>query len=64
MPGKLARAILYFEVDPEEKRLLEARAKARGWPTARYVRMLINHGLEVVEGDDAPAVGEERSRWA
>lgn len=52
--------VLYFKTDPEEKAMLEQRARDRGWPTSRYVRMLVNHGLEREDGDEAPAIAEDR----
>lgn len=56
----MKRAFLFFQVDPDEKLMLEERARRRGWPTSHYVRQLVNLGLEQEEGDEAPAIGEDR----
>ena len=57
---KKKRAILYFEVDHDEKAMIEDRARRRGWPTSRYVRMLVNEALG--REDDECVIGEDRQR--
>jgi hypothetical protein len=53
---------MYIQVTYEEKEMLEARARARGWGYAQYLRMLVNKGLEAIEGENAEAIGEEYRR--